>query len=98
MNVSVFDYGVGNLHSLVKALEAEAGANVRVTSSWDAALAADALVLPGVGSFPAAAAALPRDLSRVRDALRYGLPCLGICLGCSSSSTRARRGRDGGWA
>ena len=80
MNVALFDYGAGNLHSLGKALEAE-GVRVTVTPDWDRALAADALVLPGVGAFGAAAAALPEDRARVRSALEGGLPCLGICLG-----------------
>ena len=80
MNVALFDYGAGNLHSLGKALEG-AGARVHVTSDWGEALAGDALVLPGVGAFGAAAAALPDDRNRVRDALRAGLPSLGICLG-----------------
>jgi glutamine amidotransferase len=74
------DYGVGNLHSLAKALE-RAGARVAVTADWDEAVAADALVLPGVGAFAAAVASLPADPSPVRDALAGGLPCLGICLG-----------------
>jgi len=80
MNVALFDYGAGNLHSLAKALE-RAGAGVVVTAAWDEALALDALVLPGVGAFGAAAAALPPDRARVRRALEDGLPCLGICLG-----------------
>lgn len=80
MNVALFDYGVGNLHSLGKALEG-GGATVTVTSDWNAALAAEALVLPGVGAFSAAVEALPDDPSAIRDALAAGLPCLGICLG-----------------
>jgi glutamine amidotransferase len=80
MNIALFDYGAGNLHSLGKALEA-AGASVSVTSDWSVALGQDALVLPGVGAFGPAAAALPKTRARVRDALAGGLPCLGICLG-----------------
>ena len=80
MRVALLDYGAGNLHSLGKALE-RGGATVSVTSDWDRALAADALVLPGVGAFSAAVEALPEDRNRVRDALAGGLPCLGICLG-----------------
>ncbi len=80
MKISLFDYGAGNLHSLGKALEG-AGATVRVTPDWVEALEADALVLPGVGSFPAAVRALAGQEERVRDALKAGLPCLGICLG-----------------
>lgn len=80
MNVALFDYGVGNLHSLGKALEG-GGATVRVTRDWDVALAADALVLPGVGGFSAAVEALPDDPGHIRGTLAAGLPCLGICLG-----------------
>lgn len=80
MKVALLDYGAGNLHSLGKALE-RGGADVHVTADWDEALAADALVLPGVGAFAAAVEALPPDPARVRDALEAGLPCLGICLG-----------------
>jgi len=80
MNIALYDYGAGNLHSLAKALEG-AGARVTVTSDWDAALSLDALVLPGVGAFGHAARSLPDDPTPVRDALEAGLPCLGICLG-----------------
>jgi glutamine amidotransferase len=80
MNVALFDYGAGNLHSLGKALEAE-GTHVTVTSDWGEALGLDALVLPGVGAFGHAAAALPADRTPLRRTLEAGLPCLGICLG-----------------
>jgi glutamine amidotransferase len=78
--VAVLDYGSGNLHSLAKALRA-GGADVRVTSDVEDALAADALVLPGVGAFGDAAARLLPALPALRGALAAGLPCLGICLG-----------------
>ena len=80
MNIALLDYGAGNLHSLGKALEAE-GPRVTVTDEWDQALSLDALVLPGVGAFGAAASALPQDRTAIRNALEGGLPCLGICLG-----------------
>lgn len=80
MKIALYDYGAGNLHSLGKALEA-AGAKVEVTADWDRALSLDALVLPGVGAFGQAAAALPADRAPLREALEGGLPCLGICLG-----------------
>jgi glutamine amidotransferase len=80
VNVALFDYGAGNLHSLGKALTRD-GARVHVTDVWEEALAADALVLPGVGAFSAAVRALPPDPGPVREALEGGLPCLGICLG-----------------
>ncbi len=80
MNIALYDYGAGNLHSLGKALEA-GGASVLVTGSWTEALGQHGLVLPGVGAFGAAVRSLLGERERVRDALRNGLPCLGICLG-----------------
>jgi glutamine amidotransferase len=82
MRIALFDYGVGNLHSLGKALEAaDPEVQLDICDSWDRALTADALVLPGVGAFGPAAAALPSDRSPLRSALGAGFPCLGICLG-----------------
>ena len=81
MRVSVFDYGAGNLHSLVKAIET-GGVVVHVeTDPARAVRDTDALVLPGVGAFTPAAERLAPGIGEMRDALRGGLPCLGICLG-----------------
>ncbi len=81
VRVAVFDYGAGNLHSLIKSLEA-GGAHVRVDTDPAAAVRdTDALILPGVGAFAPAAARLAPGLSAMRDALQQGLPALGICLG-----------------
>ena len=80
MRVTLFDYGAGNLHSLAKALDAP-GVTLRVESDPRLALDTDALVLPGVGAFAQAAERLAPAREAVRDALRGGLPCLGICLG-----------------
>ena len=48
--ISVVDYGVGNLHSVAKALE-KVGADIRVTSDWRDVEKSDGVVLPGVGAF-----------------------------------------------
>jgi glutamine amidotransferase len=81
MRVHVFDYGAGNLHSLVKALE---GPACEIQVSADAstvALGADVLVLPGVGAFAPAAERLAAGRDAMRAAILTGLPTLGICLG-----------------
>ena len=80
MLVTVFDYGAGNLHSLMKALD---GPDVVVKLEEDPrrALATDLLVLPGVGAFGAAAARMAPARASMRDAIHDGLPCIGICLG-----------------
>ena len=81
LRVSLFDYGAGNLHSLVKALEA-GGATVRVETDPAAAVRdTQALVLPGVGAFAPAAERMAPGLNVMREALHSGLPALGICLG-----------------
>jgi imidazole glycerol-phosphate synthase subunit HisH len=80
VNVAVFDYGAGNLHSLVKAVTRD-GWSVRVESDPRRAVAGDVLILPGVGAFGQAASALQPGHSIVAGALRSGHPCLGICLG-----------------
>lgn len=80
MIVGLMDFGVGNLHSLAKALSQE-GAEVRIETSAHLALATDALVLPGVGAFGPASAAVSAAAPHIRQALAADFPCLGICLG-----------------
>lgn len=80
MRVTVFDYGAGNLHSLLKALH---GPGVELCVETDPARSTmtDVLVLPGVGAFGAAAARLAPGRDAMRAAVLGGLPTLGICLG-----------------
>ena len=80
MKIAIFDYGAGNLHSLVKALEVE-GAQVHVESDALRAVEADVLVLPGVGAFGAACERMAPGRSAMRAAIGRGLPTIGICLG-----------------
>ena len=56
MNVTIIDYGSGNLHSAEKSFERAArdsglNANIVVTSDPDLVASADRIVLPGVGAF-----------------------------------------------
>jgi glutamine amidotransferase len=80
MRITLFDYGAGNLHSLAKALRGE-NRTVVLETDPRAALTTDVLVLPGVGAFAPAAARLAPARAAMRDAMRDGLPTLGICLG-----------------
>ncbi|TFC97783.1 MULTISPECIES: imidazole glycerol phosphate synthase subunit HisH [Cryobacterium] len=81
-NVVVFDYGTGNVHSAVKALEL-AGAHVTLTSDRRRALEADGLVVPGVGAFSAVMQALTavRGDEIIDRRIAGGRPVLGICVG-----------------
>lgn len=82
MRVVVVDYGVGNLHSVVKAIEHEGG-SVEVTSKPDDVRNADRLVLPGVGAFGDGMRELT-ERGLVEPILRFAetaRPLLGVCLG-----------------
>ncbi|WEG07697.1 imidazole glycerol phosphate synthase subunit HisH [Microbacterium horticulturae] len=80
--VAVLDYGSGNVHSAVKALQA-AGADARLTADRRLVHDADGLVVPGVGAFAAVMKAL-RDIrgdELIDRRLAGGRPVLGICVG-----------------
>jgi imidazole glycerol-phosphate synthase subunit HisH len=80
--VAVLDYGSGNLRSAERAL-ARAGADVAVSADAETALAADGLVVPGVGAFAACMAGLRavRGDQVIDRRLAGGRPVLGICVG-----------------
>jgi len=78
--IAIFDYGAGNLHSLVKAVARE-DREISLATDLRSAIRADLLVLPGVGAFGAAARAMETARPSLASALEDGLPCLGICLG-----------------
>src|SRR3989344_7627670 len=80
--IVIVDYGVGNLHSLRRAFH-HVGANAAVSEDPEVVREADAVVLPGVGSFEAGMRGLSvRGLTEsVRDFAVSGKPMLGICLG-----------------
>jgi glutamine amidotransferase len=77
---AIFDYGVGNLHSLRKALEA-AGADANVTTDPADLDRAGVAVLPGVGAFGAVMASLEPARGVLGDRHRDGRPILGVCIG-----------------
>ena len=79
---AIFDYGVGNLHSLRKALEA-AGAQAAVTTSAADLDRADVAVLPGVGAFGAVMASLEKAGAPAVLRKRHadGRPLFGVCIG-----------------
>ncbi|MEG4418371.1 imidazole glycerol phosphate synthase subunit HisH [Microcoleus sp. LAD1_D5] len=80
--IAVVDYDMGNLHSVCKGLE-NVGAVPKITDSPAIIEQADAVVLPGVGSFdPAMQNLRSRNLIEpIKRAIASGKPFLGICLG-----------------
>ena len=78
---AIVDYGVGNLKSIVNAMD-YLGLTSKITGQADELERADALILPGVGAFPDAADKLRASgLDRVVIAQAERKPVLGICLG-----------------
>jgi glutamine amidotransferase len=80
--IVVIDYGMGNLHSVRKALEV-VGAKAKVSSYPEDIKKASKLVFPGVGSFGEAMKELKRLklVQPIKDAIASGTPFLGLCLG-----------------
>jgi imidazole glycerol-phosphate synthase subunit HisH len=97
MSVAIIDYGSGNLHSARKAFERaarESGLDCEINVTADPAdvLAADHVVLPGVGAFADCRRGLD-GVSGMVEAMdeavrRRGRPFLGICVGAQLMATR----------
>ena len=83
-SVAVIDYGMGNLHSVAKALEKVGeGVDIKVTADAQTILAADRVVLPGVGAMRDCMGEIIRlgldDV--IRKFVDSGKPLLGVCVG-----------------
>ncbi|WP_435358604.1 imidazole glycerol phosphate synthase subunit HisH [Haloarchaeobius sp. DFWS5] len=94
MQVTIIDYGVGNLRSLRRGLE-RAGATVTVSDDPEAIASAPALVLPGVGAFGECV----RNSKRFHDVLveaAEDTPILGICVGLQLLFTESTEGAPAG--
>ena len=80
--IAIIDYGMGNLFSVEKAF-VKLGAEVVVTSSPEVILAADKVVLPGVGAFGDCMNNLISYglVDVIHKVIERGTPFLGICLG-----------------
>ena len=80
--VSIIDYNIGNLFSVLKACE-QVGIDPKITSDKDEILQSDAIILPGVGAFSNAMNNL-HNLDLVKPIIDFassGKPLMGICLG-----------------
>jgi glutamine amidotransferase len=93
MRIEIFNYGAGNLFSIQAALKKE-GAKTSLTKDGGRLKEADALVLPGVGSFNQAAKMLP--MQKIRDAVDSGKPVLGVCLGLQLFLSKSEEGEGRG--
>lgn len=94
MQVTIIDYGVGNLRSLQRGLE-RADATVTISDDREEIAASDALVLPGVGAFGECV----RNLEPFRDVVLEAAedtPVLGICVGFQLMFTESTEGAPEG--
>ena len=91
----IFDYGAGNLLSLKIALEI-VGLKTEIGSSQDILKRADAIALPGVGNFTAAARQIEPVKQVMLDAVSDGVPVLGICLGLQLFFRQSEEGEGNG--
>lgn len=80
MRCTLADYGVGNIHSISKALEI-AGFDVEIVSDMSRLLDARCVVFPGVGAFDATVKGLLPYREQIRERMEAGVPTLGICIG-----------------
>ncbi len=80
--IAIIDYDAGNLKSVEKAL-AYLGEDVVISRDKDEILAADKVILPGVGSFEDAMKKLKNYnlINTIEDVVEKKIPFLGICLG-----------------
>ncbi len=80
--IAIIDYDAGNIKSVEKAL-LFLGQEVKITDNAQEILAADKVILPGVGAFGDAMGNLNRRglVSVIREVAERGTPFLGICLG-----------------
>ena len=91
--IAIIDYGAGNLRSVAKAIE-KVGYISRVTSSPDEVMAAEAVILPGVG----AAGDTMRSLQAldmvepIRRIIAQGCPFFGVCMGLQVLFTFSEEG------
>lgn len=90
VNVTIIDYGVGNLRSLQRGLE-RTDAAVRISDDPEEIASAEALVLPGVGAFGECV----RNSKPFHDVLvraAEDTPILGICVGLQLMFTESTEG------
>lgn len=94
--ITIIDYGLGNLRSVQKGLE-HAKASVNISIDPADIENSDGVVLPGVGAFSDAMSNIEPFLDVLYDYVESGKPLLGICLGHQMLMTNSEEGgmRDG---
>ena len=102
MKIAVVDYGMGNLHSVLKSVQAaqklaDTDAEIYLTDQPEAVFAADKIIFPGQGAMPDCMAALQQ--SGLGEAVSDGLknkPFFGICVGAQLLFDHSEEGDTAG--
>jgi imidazole glycerol-phosphate synthase subunit HisH len=95
VRMAVADYGVGNLHSIRKALE-NCGAKPYIVEDMRELLEAECIVFPGVGAFDKTMERLQPIKQGLVGKLENGTPCLGICIGAQILFEASEEGKQAG--
>jgi len=95
LKVTLADYGVGNLHSIRKAMEL-CGAKVIVVEDMSLLPEADCIVLPGVGAFDKTMERMQPFKESIVSRLQAGVPCLGVCIGMQVLFQESEEGENPG--
>ncbi|MDD4908116.1 MAG: imidazole glycerol phosphate synthase subunit HisH [Candidatus Omnitrophica bacterium] len=95
--VAIIDYGMGNIHSVRKAIES-CGGKVAIVDNAQGLESAKKVILPGVGAFDDAMEELNKRklTSAILSAVKAGKPLLGICLGMQLLFTASEEGKQKG--
>ena len=93
--IGIVDYGVGNIGSLERSLSA-LGYRCQTTANPDKLADSDLILLPGVGAFPTAMAALHAHdmVGFLQERAQSGQPLVGICLGMQLLADRSDEIRE----
>jgi glutamine amidotransferase len=98
MNIVVVNTGVGNVRAIPNMLR-RLGASVEISDEVHVVKNADCIILPGVGSYDAAARRFSENGLKEtldRKALYQGVPILGICLGMQLMAEGSAEGKEPG--
>ncbi len=90
--IVIIDYGLGNLRSVQKGLE-HVGASPVISGNPEEIMAADGIILPGVGAFVDAMKCLVPLKGIIAEFAASGKPMLGICLGQQVLMSSSEEGR-----
>ncbi|OKY77714.1 MAG: Glutamine amidotransferase HisH [Candidatus Methanohalarchaeum thermophilum] len=91
--ISIIDYGLGNIKSIRKGLE-EVGATTVVTENKKDLNQSDGIVIPGVGAFEDGMKEIESLKYTIYDNIESGKPILGICLGMQMFLTKSQEGKQ----